>query len=228
MKIKFLEIENAIEFRQGMISVLEINNKSLFKNMIMKLYQITQGMDNDFAINIVDGDEINNLKNFELVTDIFSIDESDINNKLVKYLNNELENSEYKKEIFEILEELKSKFLNYFDDIPFEMCYNYDISIIDLLKDFAPKLNNQKDFSYLKMLNNYIKAIKMLKITDLIVFVDIKKYLTKEELVQFYQNAFMLDLSVLLIESNSSEIIDGYEWKLNIDNDLYETIPLEL
>ncbi len=108
------------------------------------------------------------------------------------------------------------------------MCYNYDITIIDLLKDFAPKLNNQKDFSYLKMLNNYIKAVKMLKITDLIVFVDIKKYLTKEELVQFYENAFMLDLSVLLIESNPSKIIDGYEWKLNIDNDLYETIPLEL
>ena len=97
MKIKFLEIENAIEFRQGMISVLEINNKSLFKNIVMKLYQITQDMENNFAINIVDGDKINRLKNFELVTDIFSIDESAINNKLVKYLNNELDNSEYKK-----------------------------------------------------------------------------------------------------------------------------------
>ena len=228
MEIKFFEIENLVQFRQGLISVLEIENNNLFKNLVLHLYQIAQGLDENIAINLIDGESIENLKKFELVTDIFSINESVINNKIIKYLNAELENSEYQKEIVNILEQLKNKFLHYFDDIPFELCYNDNITIIDLLKDFAPKISNQEHFNYLDALNNYIKAIKMLKINDLIIFVDIKKYLTSEELKQFYDNAFMLDLSILLIESSHSEIIDGYEWKLTIDNDLYETVSFEL
>lgn len=228
MEIKFFEIENAVQFRQGFVSVLEIENKNLFKNIVLHLYQITQGESDNILINKIENGQIDNLKNFELITDIFNINESTINNKIVKYLNVELENSEYQKEIFDILEQLKSKFLSYFDDIPFDLCYNDNITIIDLLKDFAPKINNQEHFNYLDMLNNYIKALKMLKINEFIILVDIKKYLTDEELKQFYGNVFMLDLSVLLIESNSSETMDGYEWKLNIDNDLYETVLFEL
>ena len=226
MEIKFFEIENSVKFIQGHISVFEIENKNLFKNIILHLYQITQGESDNISINIIENDKVENFKNYELVTNIFSINESAINNKLIKYLNTELECSEYQKDILDILEQLKNTFLHYFDDIPFDLCYNDNVTIVDLLKDFAPKINNQVNFNYLDMLNNYIKAIKMLKINDIIIFVDLKKYLTSEELKNFYENVFMLDLSVLLIESCRSEIIEGYEWKINIDNDLYETVLL--
>lgn len=225
MKIKFFEMENAVEFREGLISVLEIENKVLFKNAVLHLYKISQGEESDVAVSVLNGDDAELLKNFELVTDIFSINESAINNKIVKYLSAELENSEYRVEIFEALEALKSKILHYFDDIPFELCYNDNVSIVDLLKDFSPKLDSQVNFNYLNALNNYLKAVKMLKINNLIVFVDVKKYLTDVELRQFYENVFMLDLAVLLIESTHAELIEGYEWKLQVDNDLYEITP---
>ncbi len=222
MNIKFFEIETPIYFRQGVISVLEIHNKLLFKNLVMNLYKINQGLSTDTSINIIDKDEISSLKNFELITDVFNINESGINNKITKFLNSELENSDLYKPVLESLENLKGNFLRFFDDFPFELCYNDNVTILDLLKDFSPKISFQSQVSYLGIINNYLKAIKLLNITNLIIFVDIKKYLSIDEIKEFYSNIFMIDIPVLIIESTSADLIKDYEWKLIIDDDLYE------
>ena len=123
--------------------------------------------------------------------------------------------------------EINSKFLSFLDDIPFDLCYN-DVEILDLIKDFNLKLDNSCKNGFLTNILNFLKAVKLLKIADLIIFVDLKKYFSETDLKQIYDMIFILDLRVLLIESHLSPGILPHEWKLSIDDDLYETIPLEL
>ncbi len=222
MIIKIRGIETPVEFRQELISVLEIENKTLFKNLILDLVKNVQSIST--PVNLIKDSNVISIDNYEIITDVFNLNENYINSKIIKFLNSEFDKSEYNKIIFNNIEQLKQNFLLYLDDFPLELCYNDNITFLDLLKDFSPKINYETSNNYVNLLNNYLKAIKTLKLADLIIFVDIKRFLTNKEIMQFYENAFILDLSILLIESRPSDLIQGHEWKLNIDEDLYESV----
>ena len=228
MKLGFFEIENSIEFRQGFVSVLEIGNKTLLRNVVFGLYKLYNGLQADMSIVIEQNNTVEALSKFELVTDIINLDLSTSQTKLNKYLLNELENNQEEfRAVFDELFAIKSKIFNFLDDIPFDLCYN-EPEVLDLIKDFNFKLDCKSEEGLLKGVLNYIKAVKLLKLAEIIIFVDLKKYFTEAELKQIYDLIFTLDLKVLIIESTLSPQMLPNEWKLSIDDDLYESIPLEL
>lgn len=228
MKLGFFEIENSIEFRQGFVSILEIGNKTLLRNVVFGLHKLYNGLQADMSIVIEQNNTVEALSKFELVTDIINIDLAPSQAKLNKYILNELENNQEEfRVIFDELFAIKSKIFNFLDDIPFDLCYN-EPEMLDLIKDFNFKLDCKSEEGLLKGVLNYIKAVKLLKLAEIIIFVDLKKYFTEAELKQIYDLIFALDLKVLIIESTLSPQMLPNEWKLSIDDDLYESIPLEL
>lgn len=228
MKLRFFGIENPVEFRQGIISVLEIGNKSLLRDVVFGLYKLYNGLQADMSIVVEQNNSIKTLNKFELVTDVINLDLSASQTKLNKYILAELEkNQEDYRLIFDEMTQIKSKIFNFLGDIQFNLCYN-EPEILDLIKDFNFRLDCKSEEGFLVSLLNYIKAVKLLKIADLIIFVDLKKYFNDSDLKQIYDLIFILDLRVLLIESSISPQLLANEWKLSIDDDLYESIPLEL
>lgn len=228
MKIKFFGIENEIIFRQGMVSVLEIENRPLLRNVIFGLYHLRNENQSNMAITMEINKNIEPLSNFELITDILNLDLSASQAKLTKYIYGELEKSQEEyKEIYNDLAQIKSKIFSFLSDISFDLCYN-EPEILDLIKDFNFKLNCKTNESILPNVLNFLKAVKFLKLADIVIFVDLKKYFSESELLQIYNMSFILDLKILLIESSISSQLLPNEWKLSIDDDLYESIPLEL
>ncbi len=228
MKLRFFGIENPVEFRQNYVSVLEIGNKTLLRNVVFNLYKLYNDLQADMSIVLEDDHKIETLSKFELATDVLGLDLSASQVKLNKYILAELEkNQEEYKVIFDDMTEINSKFFSFLDDIPFDLCYN-EIEVLDLIKDFNFKLDNNCKNGFLTNVLNYLQAVKLLKIADLIIFVDLKKYFSETDLKQIYDLILILDLRVLLIESYISPEMLPNEWKLSVDDDLYESIPLEL
>ena len=228
MKLRVFGIENPIEFRQGMVSILEIENSALFRNVVFCLFKLNRGLNPNFSITVEDNNKIEVLSNFNLVTDVFNLDALVSSTKLNKYVLSELEhNLEQHRLIFDNFTQLKSNFLRILDDISFDLCYN-EPELLDFVKDFSFKINFESEENYLNNLLNYLKSVKLLDASNLVIFVDLKKYFNENELLEIYRQAFVLDLRLLLIESSFSAKFLENEWKLCVDDDLYETIPLEL
>lgn len=228
MRLRFFGIENTVEFRQDYVSVLEIGNKALLRTVVFGLYKLYNDLQADMSIVLEDGSKIDTLNNFEFATDVISLDLSASQTKLNKYILAELEkNQEEYRVIFDEMTEINSRFFTFLSDIPFDLCYN-SIEILDLIKDCNLKLDNKCEKGFLASVLNYLRAVKLLKIADLVIFVDLKKYFSEADLRQIYDMILILDLRVLLIESHISPDLLPHEWKLSIDDDLYESIPLEL
>jgi len=228
MRLRFFGIENPVEFRQDYVSVLEIGNKALLRSIILGLYKLYNELQADMSIVLEEEHKIETLSKFELATDVINLDLSASQTKLNKYVLAELEkNQEEYRVIFDEMTEINSRFFTFLSDIPFDLCYN-SIEILDLIKDFNLKLESKCEAGFLTNVLNYLKAVKLLKIADLIIFVDLKKYFSETDIQQIYDMILILDLRVLLIESYISPELLPHEWKLSIDDDLYESIPLEL
>jgi len=63
----------------------------------------------------------------------------------------------------------------------------------------------------------------LLNIKKLLVFIDLKNYLSEKQLVEFYKQSKHRDINILLLESKKSKLIE-YEYKICIDEDLYEYV----
>ena len=67
-----------------------------------------------------------------------------------------------------------------------------------------------------------IDVEKLLKIHTLQIFVNLKQYLTKEELIEFYKYAIYNNVQILLVDSQTYGISLNNEKKLVIDENLDE------
>ena len=59
-------------------------------------------------------------------------------------------------------------------------------------------------------------------INELLVFINLKQYLTNEELKEFYKYSLYNNVKIILIDSQSYGTANEYEKKLIIDNNLDE------
>ena len=227
MLIRVFGIESPIEMRQGIVSVIEIENNKLFRDLVFNLFRLSEGLDSKISICIEENNNLELLNNFQLITDIFNLNYASLQTKLNKFVLAELQNSEYNKLLFNNMVELKKIFSNFLLDLPLNLCYN-DLELNDIVKDFNFKLDCGNDENFFQNLCNYLKALKILNVSDFIVFVDIKRFLSKSELEKLFDLIAMLDFRALLVESKISSEILSNEWKLSIDDDLYESIPIKL
>ena len=77
------------------------------------------------------------------------------------------------------------------------------------------------------MLDNLLLLIDLentLKFNNILVFVNLKQYLSKNELIEFYKYAIYNKIQILLIDSQAYGVTLEYEKKLIIDENLDEFV----
>lgn len=104
------------------------------------------------------------------------------------------------------------------------MDLNIDINN-DFDLDLMIKLLNITIKSKDNLLDNLFLLIdieKELNINKIIVFINLKQYLNKNELIELYKYLLYNNIVVLLIDSQSYGICNEYEKKIIIDEELEE------
>ena len=105
-------------------------------------------------------------------------------------------------------------------DLPLSL--SEDVSIDDIIKLCKISINNSND-----LLNNLFLLIdleKVLKLNKLLFFINLKQFLTKAELVEFYKYAIYNGIRIVLVDSQSYGATISYEKKLIVDNELEEFV----
>lgn len=224
MKINIDYIDNDIIISDDNIFNIEIENRTYFYRLIKDLNCISNGIDTAQESDIIffkDNMELNLFNKIDLYIDYFNIDfnSKKILNSLYKSIKSTVSEEDKNKinsYYLKIKNILSTSFLDY--SLPLTMSDEYDIDIIIKLL----KINIEKKNSLLENLLLLIDINNTFKINELLIFVNLKQYLNKEELNELYKYSIYNNIKILLIDSQCYGACNEYEKKLIIDSNLDE------
>lgn len=222
MKIVVNFIDNEIAVENNNVFNIEVENKVYFYRLINEFNLISKGIisENIFFLD-EDDNELNLLNKIDLYIDYFNIEFNSkkiINNlyKVLKTNINEEDKIKINKCYLKIKNILSKSFLDY--NLPLVINDEFDIdTILKLLKVSIDSKNNLLDnlFLLIDINNNF-------KINELLIFVNLKQYLTLEELNELYKYSIYNNVKILLIDSQCYGVTNKFEKKLIIDGNLDE------
>jgi len=219
MIMKIFSLENDIIFKEEYINVLQIQDKKLFTNVINCLNDnINNIEDTKERIIILDNDiEIKIEKEVLMIIDVFNIDfnqkkiQSALYNKIEKIYKQEFERMSEFQTIFQKLQ------LNVLD------VFNECIGIQEYLKLLGLKISNNKG-KIIDTVFSLIDVVEYLSVAKLLVFVNLKLYLSDDELNEIHKYAMYKKVNILLIETGEEKEPLENEKILYIDSDYDEIV----
>lgn len=218
MKFIYGEWELNLEFRENEVQVVTIENREYFSAFLQNLYNQSQGIDGKIILS--EGEKVLSLnKVVEIIWNPFSVD---INNrKILSKLFQELKTISIEEQYTEICE-LNSKVINYLDDlnlkIPYPIQFHLDLDILDLYKVYGVQLDTEGIDMFERLLQ-YIKVLKTLCGIRLLVFINMKNYLSEKQIKELYKTAFYYKMNLLLVEAHQGKNLECEKNQL-IDEDM--------
>lgn len=221
MNMKIEYFDNLIDFTNNEINVLEIENKKYFYRFVNDLYSICNvGMAED--INFFENQEEKKMTNkVKVFIDYFDFkfDSKKYITEIAKYVNDMVdEESKYSLTVlYNKIIKIYNKILN---NIDLPLTVENDISIESITKLININISSKKE-----LLDNLMLLVDLertLKTNCLLVFVNLKQYLNKAELIELYKYAIYNNINILLVDSQCYGVTLEYEKKIIIDESLDE------
>lgn len=224
MKIKIDFIDSIIDFDNSNVYSFEIHNKKYLYRISSLFYSISNG---DLPEEVQCFDEDNNelkisgkIRFFSEYFD-FDFDSKKYSTDITKYILSNIEqyDSENILRIFSKLCKLIDKELQKTD---LSISVSTDEGIDNVIKMFKLKVNQKDD-----LLDNLLLIIDLevaLNSNKVLCFMNLKQFLTKEEVIEFYKYATYNSIKIIMIESSKYDYFGDYEKVIIIDQSLEESM----
>lgn len=222
MKIKIRYLDNKIELNEGNIPVIEVENKKYFYRLVNDFWRIyNSNIIEDIIFLNDENQEINCCNKIKVILNYFDLgfESKKYMNDIFKYINENISdedrnslNTQYSRMI-----KMYRKTLNHFD---ISLSVESELDIDNLTKIMKVRINSNNE-----LLNNLLLIIDLereLKSNKLLIFINLKQYLKKEELKELYKYSIYNQVKILLIDSQSYGGTLNNENKLIIDENLDE------
>ena len=228
MIMKIFSLENDITFTEEYINVLQIQDKKLFTNVINSLNDnINNIEDTKERIIILDNDiEIKIEKEVLMIIDVFNIDfnqkkiQSALFQKIEKIYQQEYERlSDFQTHF----QSLQINAMDVWEDLPFEFEYKDSIGVQEYLKLLGLKIAmGDRDSKIIDIVLMIIDVVEYFGIAKLVVFTNLKLYLSQKELEEVYKYIMYKKVMVLLLETGDEKECVKNEKILFLDSDYDE------
>lgn len=221
MMLSHSVFDTPIVFEENKINVLVIENCDFLMRSIQDLkLQSEEDTEGEFVLS--DGDDVG-FKNTVVITDMFSLDINSKKNltKLYAYLSEFSRNETYFGKTLSVLSEIQS----FVAEISEASDYNLSASetdVRDLFKICDLKFAVDSNTEILEKLCSYISVLRDFLKTKLFVLVNLRQFVSENNITEFYKYTAYNKINVLLIESSCPEVrLDCEKYKI-IDKDLCE------
>lgn len=218
MKMVYPSYGIEIALSEDRISVLTVENAIAFRRMTGDLWTQMEGAEGEWILS--DKEKILPLsKSLEGIFNLFSMDcnEKKVLSKIYSELSDmavqecSVETAELNGHIVRYLEQL-------FQKTPYHLGMRAEMDVAALLKAFDAKIESCAE-SLLEKLMDYVRAMRWICHINVFVFVNLKQYMTAEELLQFYEYASYEKVMLLLLEGDYREA-NSHEKNWILDKDL--------
>lgn len=217
--MKLVEREYGIEvdIKENIVAIIVLEDVKLRLPLINELFSQTSGKEGNWLL-------FENDKSFDLGKKVELILEP-----LTLTLNNRKVKTKLYQDIKTISQdccfsqglEVHSQICNYLenmlDKLPYPVKYDEDWDVSEILKAYNVELVEEYDNIFEK-LYNYIKLVNTVCGTDIFIMVNIKQYLTDEQITELYKMAAYGKIQLVLIEFNMNNKRDCEELYI-LDND---------
>lgn len=224
MRINCNYVENSIIFVDGKINSIEMENKKFFYRFVRDLYSISNGDVLEEFIFLDDNNkEISVFNKIKIFNNFFEFDfnSKKYNMEILKQLVSEI-NDEDKNELLNLQKKIYKKVNKQLNKYDIPLYISIDIDLEAILKELKITIKNYDD-----ILNNLFLLIDLeniLRLSNILIFINLKQYLSTEELEEFYKYAIYNNVKLILVDSQCYTSTSKYEKKLIVDNDLVEFV----
>jgi len=218
------ELNDPIEFEEGRVNVLVIENPDYMSKIIKELLSQSDGIDGGFEL-FENNTSIKISENLSIIIDPFSINinERDILNKLYSIMKKDALDEELYITTNTFLSEIESNIKKIMERYP-NLLESDMPDIVGLFKLLNVRFTVSD--SLLERICDYVDISSKYRKTKLFLFVNLKSFLNVSELIQLYAHMNYHKVHILLIENRQSQSIE-YEVARIIDTNLCE-IPLPI
>lgn len=221
MNIIVSYFDNTIIVNDDFINVIEIENKRYFYRFVSDLNKIIHEGYSD-CINFFDKDNELNMNNkIKLFVDVFNLGlESKKYDKDINRVINESISNEDKDNIISKYKNLVRTYNKVLNNIDLPLVIDSNCIIEDITKFMKISINGTNE-----LLDNLLLLIdleKVLNTKNILIFINLKQYLTKDELNELYKYSIYNHIKIILIDSQSYGCSIDYEKKFIIDENLEE------
>lgn len=218
MKIAHSIFNTPIEIIENKIAVLVIENRNFLQKSIIDLLGISQGRDGEYSFFIMNK-EIN--KNIDVIIDIFNIEVNSTKNltKLYNQIKSEYIIGDSYNDYINLCNASNLFLTKVTGKFDYALEFDPGFELNSFLKNqslkfiFDSKSLLEKLVDYLKIMTEFLK-------TNIFILINIKSYLSEEELILLYEYVFQNKINILLIESEYKDSLKEYENVKIIDKDL--------
>ena len=222
MNMKVNYIDNIIDLKNN-VNVIEIENKKYFYRFVNDLYSIYNIGYSDDVSFFKKGEEKNVNGKIKIFINFFDFqfDSKKYINDLSKYVNENIDEGD-RNNLVNLYNKIIKLYKRILNNIDLPLNIEEDITIDNLTKFVKISINYHNE-----LLDNLLLLIdleKVLNTKNILVFVNLKQYLNKTELIELYKYAIYNEIKLILIDSQSYGTTIEYEKKLIIDEDLDEFV----
>ncbi|MDD6403413.1 MAG: type II-A CRISPR-associated protein Csn2 [Mollicutes bacterium] len=224
MKIKIDFIDSIIDFDNSNVYSFEIHNKKYLYRISSLFYGISNG---DLPEEIECFDKENNelklsnkIRFFSEYFD-FGFDSKKYSTDIAKYILSNIE--QYDSEnILRTFSKLCKLIDNELQKTDLSISVSTEEGIENVIKMFKLKINQKED-----LLDNLLLIVDLevaLNSNKILCFMNLKQFLTKEEVIEFYKYATYNSIKIIMIESTKYDYFSNYEKVIVIDQNLDESM----
>ena len=222
MKLCIKYLDNNLVLNTSEVCALEIENKRYFYRVVNDLYMASNGnISDDIILLDKNNKEINISNKLKIFLNYFDFGLTDKKyaNDISKYITNNItdENKELLAKQYNKIISIYKKILN---DIDLPLIIDSEISIENITKIMKININSSKDL--LSNLFILIDLENLFHTKNILVFINLKQYLTNEEIEELYKYSIYNEVQLILIDSQSYGTTLSQEKKLIIDENLDE------
>lgn len=214
-------LENYLYITSENILNIEIENKKYFYRIVHDFYEISNGNELDYVRFLTHDEEEMVAGKISVFADYFNFDLKKQLNIINKHLINHIEECD-KQVLIKLYNQLWRKYKSIINKIDLPIVLSDECNLEQFIKSTKMSINLTND-----LLNNLLVIIdieKELSLNKILVFVNLKQYLAKQELAELYKYALYNNVKLMLIDSQSYGPAEKYEKKIIIDNDLVEFV----
>lgn len=222
MKIIIKYLDNDIEIKENEVYALEIENKNYFYRIVKDLHSIYDGnISDDIYLLDDNNNEINYFNKFKVFIDFFdlNINSKKNFNNIIKYISENI-STEGKTSILGLYNKIVKLYKRELNNIEIPLIIDSEMDIDDITKKIKIEIERQQ--SLIDDLLLLIDMENILKTKNILIFVNLKQYLTKDEIEELYKYSIYNKISLLLIDSQCYGGTLDNEKKLIIDENLDE------
>ena len=219
MRLSEREIGLELVLRENRVAVLIIENVSQRLSLVKQLYGQLMGQDGNWILS--EGECSFDLnRKCELILEPFSIElnHKKMKTKLYQELKEIAEENCYELEL-----KLHSDICNYLESVieklPYPMTYDRNWDSVNLMKMYDVALLEECENQYEKLID-YIKLMNQICGTEIFLLLDMKRFFTKEQLLELYKTAFYYKIQLVLIEFQEDKSKNPEEDVYLLDKDL--------